>query len=89
MKNITFYFVASRYACDYCEEKFASKALRRSHEKLNHVDSEGQLLEINCKKCEKKLQTSTHLRKHVSDIHGSNVLVSTLCSAKRYFKTHF
>ena len=28
---------------------------------------------VDCKECEKKLPTSTHLRKHVTDRHGSNV----------------
>ena len=62
-----------RYACEYCDSKFSSKASRKSHEKSNHVDGEGHLLQIDCKECEKKLPTSTHLRKHVTNRHGSNV----------------
>ena len=72
-----FFLITFRYTCEYCDEKFPSKASRRSHEKSNHVDEEGQLLQIDCKECEKKLPTSTHLRKHVSDRHGSKNKVCT------------
>ena len=40
---------SQKYTCEYCDSKFSSKALRKAHEKSNHVDGEGHLLQIDCK----------------------------------------
>ena len=77
-----------RYACEYCDSKFSSKASRKSHEKSNHVDGEGHLLQIDCKECEKKLPTPTDLRKHITDRHGSKVKCCDKSFNRSGYKQH-
>ena len=58
-----------RYACTYCGDRFQMRADRAAHEKENHVDKDGNLLEITCDLCQEKLATSIHYRRHCIDKH--------------------
>ena len=58
-----------RYACTYCGNRFQMRADRAAHEKENHVDKDGNLLEITCDLCQEKVATSVHYRRHCIDKH--------------------
>ena len=63
-----------RYACTYCGDRFPLRADRAAHEKENHVDKDGNLLEVTCVLCQEKLATSVHYRRHCIDKHKKNNL---------------
>ena len=58
-----------KYACAYCGDKFPQKLVRAQHEKAEHVDSEGKLLEITCEICKEVLPSGVHFRRHSIDKH--------------------
>ena len=58
-----------RYACTYCGVRFQMRADREAHEKENHVDKDGNLLEITCDLCQEKVASSVHFRRHCIDKH--------------------
>ena len=58
-----------RYICAYCGDRFPTTADRAGHEKENHVDKDGNSLEIACDLCQKKLPTPEHYRRHCIDKH--------------------
>ena len=58
-----------RYACTYCGVRFQMRADREAHEKENHVDKDGNLLEITCDLCQEKVASSVHYRRHCIDKH--------------------
>ena len=57
------------YACTYCGERFQMRTDRAAHEKENHVDKDGNFLEITCDLCQEKLATPDHYRRHCIDKH--------------------
>ena len=59
-----------KFTCAYCGDKFPDKTVRVMHERSNHVDLEGNLLEITCKLCEEVLPSSIHFRRHAIDKVG-------------------
>ena len=63
--------------CAYCGDIFAVSTDRANHEKENHVDKDGNLLEITCNLCPEKFPSSIHFRRHSIDIHrkSNNTLV--------------
>ena len=65
--------LSDTFSCDYCQEVFSSKSDRGSHEKTNHVDESGKLLEIDCIICNENFQTSIHLRAHMLEKHNNQV----------------
>ena len=58
-----------RYACTYCGVRFQLRVDREAHEKENHVDKDGNLLEITCDLCQEKVASSVHYRRHCIDKH--------------------
>ena len=58
-----------RYACTYCGVRFHLRVDREAHEKENHVDKDGNLLEITCDLCQEKVASSIHYRRHCIDKH--------------------
>ena len=60
---------AKKYACAYCGDRFPIQAYRATHEKENHVDKDGNSLEITCDLCQENLPSPTHYRRHNIDKH--------------------
>ena len=60
---------AKKYACAYCGSRFPMTSDRSRHEKENHVDKDGNSLEITCDLCQEKLPSPTHYRRHNIDKH--------------------
>ena len=58
-----------RYICAYCGDRFPTTTDRACHEKENHVDKDGNSLEIACDLCQEKLPTPEHYRRHCIDKH--------------------
>ena len=58
-----------RYICAYCGDRFPTTTDRACHEKENHVDKDGNLLELACDLCQEKLPTPEHYRRHCIDKH--------------------
>ena len=58
-----------RYACTYCGDRYHLQNDRNLHEKQNHIDKDGNLLEITCDLCQEKVATSVHYRRHCIDKH--------------------
>ena len=58
-----------RYICAYCGDRFPTTTDRACHEKENHVDKDGNSLEIACDLCQEKLLTPEHYRRHCIDKH--------------------
>ena len=57
------------FACAYCGDIFKVSMNRDNHEKKNHVDNEGNLLQIVCDICQEILPGSMYFRRHAIDMH--------------------
>lgn len=74
-----------KFTCAYCGDKFPDKTVRVMHERSNHVDLEGNLLEITCKLCEEVLPSSIHFRRHAIDKVGRKNEITKMKISNFYF----
>ena len=59
--------------CYYCGERFPTKNDLKTHKKINHCDTEGNLLPPKCSLCDTPFEVHDELRRHFENVHMQGV----------------